>query len=347
MTVSTVELRKRLHQHFGFHHFRPGQVQAVKAALEGRDTLVLMPTGSGKSLCFQLPGLEMSGTTVVVSPLIALMKDQVSQLRERGIVAHEVNSTLSADERRLVEFAIAVGEPQFIYTTPEQLSIPEFRALLKRQPIDLFVVDEAHCISQWGHDFRPDYLSLGNAIDDLGRPPVLALTATSTSDIVDDIVSALRIPDAEIIHTGFYRPNLRLSVSPVSGDEEKRNRLLELVRQSNGLGIVYSATVKAVEELTTYLLGEGIEVEAYHGRLVAKRRASHKNGSCKVMFARWWRLMPLDWVSTRPTSATSFIIICRGRLKRSIRSLGEPDAMANPLPGFCCTTVRTPSFRSS
>jgi ATP-dependent DNA helicase RecQ len=273
MTVSGLTLRKKLYEHFGFRRFRPGQAQAVRAALEGRDTLVLMPTGSGKSLCFQLPAMEMSGTTLVVSPLIALMKDQVSQLRARGVVAHEVNSTLTADERRLTEYAIAIGEPQFVYTTPEQLAIPEFRALLKRQPLDLFVVDEAHCISQWGHDFRPDFLALGQALDDFGRPPVLALTATSTPDIIDDILTALRIPDAEIIHTGFYRPNLQLSVTTVAGDGEKRERLLELLGTNPGAGIVYCATVKAVEEVTSFLQAEDVEVEAYHGRLAAKRRA--------------------------------------------------------------------------
>jgi ATP-dependent DNA helicase RecQ len=268
------QLRQRLRAHFGFHDFRPGQAQAVRSAIAGRDVLAIMPTGSGKSLCFQLPALELDGVTVVVSPLIALMKDQADRLAERGIAVAVVNSTLNATAERAACNAIAAGEVDFIYTTPERMAKTEFRDLLKKQPIDLFVADEAHCISQWGHDFRPDYLSLGAAIDDLGRPPVLAFTATATQDVIDDIRLQLRIPECEVVHTGFHRPNISLAVVPCSTEADKRAYLAKQIRQASGAGIVYVATVKAVDELTSHLQNEGFAVEAYHGRLAAKRRTA-------------------------------------------------------------------------
>jgi ATP-dependent DNA helicase RecQ len=283
------ELTRKLREHFGFRSFRPGQRRAVESALGGRDTVVLMPTGSGKSLCFQLPALALAGKTVVVSPLIALMKDQADALRQRGVTALAMNSTLSASEVREANEAIAAGRVEFIYTTPERLADPEFRALLKRSPTDLFVVDEAHCISQWGHDFRPEYLELGEAIRDLGHPPVLALTASATPEVIDDILRQLDIPDAEVVHTGFYRPNLWLEVVEVEGEAAKDAELIRLLERSEGTGIVYTATVKAVERLTELLRSRGMEVAPYHGRMKAADRAANQErfmaGGLRAMVA--------------------------------------------------------------
>src|SRR5262249_53689760 len=163
-------------------------------------------TGSGKSLCYQLPALELEGTTVVVSPLIALMKDQAERLRQHGLTVAEMNSAVPTAQLHRHDEAIAAGRADFVFTTPERLADAASRERMRTRPVGLFVVDEAHCVSQWGHDFRPDFLALGDAIDDLGRPPVLALTATATPAVLDDIRLRLRVPDAAVVHTGFYRP---------------------------------------------------------------------------------------------------------------------------------------------
>jgi ATP-dependent DNA helicase RecQ len=266
-------LPERIREYFGFRKFRPGQAQAVDAALARRDTLVVMPTGSGKSLCFQLAALVQEGMTVVVSPLISLMKDQVDHLFANGVYAVGMNSTLTPKERIAAEKAIARGWAPIVYTTPERLADARFRGLLKTHKVELFVVDEAHCVSQWGHDFRPDYLALREAIDDLGSPPVMALTATATPDVIDDILAQLRMPDAEVVHTGFYRANLELNVIHARGEKEKRLLLLQQLHNTEGTGIIYSATTRAVEELTAFLKSTGLEVDSYHGRLPARRRA--------------------------------------------------------------------------
>jgi ATP-dependent DNA helicase RecQ len=266
------ELRQSLRHTFGLERLRSGQDDVIKSVLDGTDTLAIMPTGAGKSLCYQLPALHLEGTTIIVSPLISLMKDQVDKLQERGLEALQVYSALPAPEQRSALGRIEEEASDFVFTTPERLSDPEFLATLRGAKIDFVVIDEAHCISQWGHDFRPAYLAIRSALEELSNPPVLALTATATENVVNDIMQQLGRPNMRIFNTGIFRPNLQFEVEHVSGDAEKQGELLRLLEEIQGDGIVYTATVKHVEEITKFLQEEGFEVLAYHGRLNAQRR---------------------------------------------------------------------------
>jgi ATP-dependent DNA helicase RecQ len=272
VTVEISNLRRTLRRTFGFRTLREGQEEVIRSIVEGKDTLAIMPTGAGKSLCYQLPGTELPGTTVVVSPLISLMKDQVDKLHELGIDAVQVNSTLTPREESQVLEEIRRNQREFVFVTPERLAQPEFLETLRRNPIDVFVIDEAHCVSQWGHDFRPDYLRLREAIEALGNPPVLALTATATPDVVEDILRQLGREEMEVVDTGIYRENLRFEVIPCRGDGMKRTHLARLIGEIEGTGIVYTSTIRDCEELTEHLEGLGFRVARYHGRLGARER---------------------------------------------------------------------------
>jgi ATP-dependent DNA helicase RecQ len=272
VTVEISNLRRTLRRKFGFRSLREGQEEVIRSIVEGKDTLVIMPTGAGKSLCYQLPGTALPGTTVVVSPLISLMKDQVDKLQELGIDAVQVNSTLTASEQSAVLEEIGQEKREFVFVTPERLAQPEFLETLRRNTIDVFVIDEAHCISQWGHDFRPDYLRLREAIEALGNPPVLALTATATTEVVDDILRQLGREEMEIIDTGIYRENLHFEVIACRDEEMKRTQLARLVGEIEGTGIVYTSTIRDCEELTEHLESLGLRVARYHGRLGARER---------------------------------------------------------------------------
>jgi ATP-dependent DNA helicase RecQ len=274
---------------FGLRRLRPGQREVISSVLGGADTFAIMPTGGGKSLCYQLPALCLSGMVVVVSPLISLMRDQHAKLEELGIAAVQLNSAIAREEEEAGLAAIAEGRCRIVFATPERLTHADFLDVLRRQRIALFVVDEAHCVSQWGHDFRPAYLELSNAIEALGHPPVLALTATATEQAARDIVQQLGMRKPRVVDTGIYRDNLIHEVVQVTSEEERLAELLRAVAAQRGPGIVYCATVAAVEAVHAALAERGENVALYHGRLPAKDRQENQDrfmeGERRVMVA--------------------------------------------------------------
>ena len=277
--MSNTPLRDTLQESFGYEKFRPGQLKAIKSMMAGNDTIVLMPTGSvGKSLCYQLPGLELEGVTVVVGPLISLAADQAAHLTSDGFSAAVLNSTRTAKQIRESMREIRNGDAEYVFTTPERLQSTDLCEQLATVGVDMLVIDEAHCVSQWGHDFRPDYLMLSHARMRLGNPPVLAMTATATPATIDEIRLHLRIPGAKIISTGVHRPNLHLSVIGCKNEEEKTRRMLrQLIDGPTGPKIVYCATTKTVDRLAAEYQRSDLQTLRYHGRMkAADRKASQQ-----------------------------------------------------------------------
>jgi ATP-dependent DNA helicase RecQ len=257
---------------FGYSEFRPGQAQVVEAQLAGRDVLSVAPTGSGKSISYWVPAVAAGGLTVVVSPLIALMKDQVDRLRSLGVAAGFINSTLPRDlQVRQLEEA-EEGWLQLLYVAPERFSRPGFLDRLGRLRVGRLVVDEAHCISSWGHDFRPDYRLLHRAVHACGRPPIAAFTATATPPVREDIVSSLEMRSPLVVVTGFHRPNLELSAQRCRGEGGKREALLRILDPGQGRALVYTGTRAASEELADVIGRRGLPAAAYHAGLSDDQR---------------------------------------------------------------------------
>jgi ATP-dependent DNA helicase RecQ len=259
--------REVLQRYWGFPDFRAGQARAIRAIIEGRDALTIMPTGGGKSLCYQVPALVLPGCTIVVSPLISLMKDQVDTLERVGLPATFINSTLSTTEMSDRLAAVESGEIKLVYVAPERFDSPAFLERASRLQVSLLAVDEAHCVSQWGHDFRPSYLRVGSVRPVLGGPPIAALTATATEEVRRDIERQLALRDPQVQVTGFDRRNLTWHVLKAKNDSEKDRLLLKLLRGRDGSQIVYASTRKSVDALTNLLNGTGLRAVGYHAGL--------------------------------------------------------------------------------
>ena len=276
MTVTaTSEIRRLASDVFGYAELRPGQAEAIRAVSEGRDTLAVLPTGAGKSAIYQIAALLRAGPTVVVSPLLALQRDQVEFLAGRDVGgAVEWNSTVATAQRRASLEQLADGRLEFVLVAPESLVREDVLECLEAARPSLFVVDEAHCVSAWGHDFRPDYLRLRDVVQRVGRPPVLALTATAAPPVRTTIVDRLGLRDPVVVVRGFDRPNIHLSVRPVQDEAEKIPAVSEVIASTGTPGIVYVATRKRAEEVATALGDGGVLSVPYHAGLPARSRES-------------------------------------------------------------------------
>ena len=272
-----------LKEYWGYDSFRPKQEDIVNAALEDRDVLAILPTGGGKSVCFQVPAMLRDGIAIVVTPLIALMKDQVQNLTDRGIKALCVNAGMGPREVELTLNNAAYGDFKFLYVSPERLGTSLFQSYLQQMNVSYVIVDEAHCISQWGYDFRPDYLNIGK-IRELVDAPVIALTATATPKVADDIMTRLNFREKNLIKSGFERPNLSYIVRNC---EDKLGQLLSICSNVAGTGIVYVRSRKKTEELSAFLIANGVSSSFYHAGLGpdsrSDRQAKWKSGEIRVM----------------------------------------------------------------
>jgi len=347
-----VDVLTALQRQFGHSSFRKGQEEVVRAVMDGHDVLAVMPTGSGKSLGFQLPALLLPGITLVVSPLISLMKDQVDELNRRGIRAGALHSMLSAAARQEMLAAAGKGDLRLLYVAPERFASASFTQVLRTLTVARFVIDEAHCVSQWGHDFRPDYRRLRRAAaccfrsdGEPGRPPVGAFTATATPEVRADIVDLLGLEQPRVIVSGFDRPNIELRVRPVSDDREKDRILPGLVGTRRAL--VYAATRKKAERAAATLQAAGIIAAAYHAGLSDAERTrvqdGFASGRMRVVCATNAFGMGID----RPDVAAVIHVNIPGSLEAYYQEIGRAgrdgrQAVATLL--WNCEDVRTREF---
>ena len=290
MNISTETLHKKLKEIFGYNSFRGKQEEIIQHLLSGNDSMIIMPTGGGKSMCYQLPALISNGCAIVVSPLIALMKNQVDILRtyyKNESIAHVLNSSLSKTQTKQVKDDITNGKTKLLYVAPESLVKKENTDFFSSTNISFYAIDEAHCISEWGHDFRPEYRKLRDIIESIGKAPIIALTATATPKVRQDIMKNLRINDGKLFLDSFNRSNLYYEIQP---KKDVAKQIIKYISKRKGeSGVIYCLSRKKVEEIAEILQINGINALPYHAGLEAKKRVEHQEAflmdDCSVMVA--------------------------------------------------------------
>lgn len=335
-----------LKRYFGYDSFRPGQEEIVSALLAGRDALAIMPTGAGKSLCYQVPALLLPGLTLVISPLISLMQDQVKGLNAAGIHAAFINSSLTETQiARALDLA-AEGSYKLVYVAPERLESPVFRSFAAGADISMVTVDEAHCISQWGQDFRPSYLKILDFIDSLPRRPIVsAFTATATREVKDDIVCTLRLHDPKVLVTGFDRPNLYFQVERT---RRKDDFVIQYLRDHPGeSGIIYCATRKNVDKLQELLTEYGLRPQSTTRACPPKHAAKIRMTSSTTPRRSLWRRTPLAWALTSPTCGSCCTTTCPRAWRIITRRRAVPGVTGCRRSACCFFRRRTSSSTNS
>jgi len=331
MTTQPLDILRNV---FGYERFRSPQDEVIATLMAGDDALVLMPTGGGKSLCFQIPAIARPGVGIVVSPLIALMQDQVAALRQAGVRAAYLNSTLSFAEARAIEQQLLTGELDLLYVAPERLMNERMLALFEQASIALFAIDEAHCVSQWGHDFRPEYIQLSILHERFPHVPRIALTATADEPTRREIIARLGLDAARVFISSFDRPNIRYRIA--QGDGGGREALLRFIQNEHAgeAGIVYCLSRKKVEDVADWLSAKGVPALPYHAGLPAGTREGTRRASSTRKASSWSPPSPSAWASTSPTCASSPTSTCPRAWRPTTRRPDAPDATAcPPTPG--------------
>ena len=337
-TIPAVDKLESLFQrHFSFSSFRPGQREVMQLLLDGHSSAAVFPTGGGKSLCYQLPALAFSGTTIVVSPLIALMKDQIDALTARGIAAIRLDSTLTPEQYSSAQQRLRDGKIKLLYVSPERFNNERFRELLLQLDVALFAVDEAHCISEWGHNFRPDYLKLVRFAEMCQAQRRLALTATATEHVLDDICREFGIRAEHAVKTPFYRSNLHIKSVQVDDAHRDAELIKRLSERPAGPTIVYVTLQKSAESVAAMLASYGLPARAYHAGMDKDVGMKHKNGFSARITGSLWRRSLSGWVSTNQTSGTSTTTIYPRASRITLRKLAGPAAMANSRSAKPCS----------